>query len=46
MRIDMRVEVDDAGRMFVGVDGDWYYVDSDEVRDFLGWVMCDVVSEC
>lgn len=46
MRIDMQLEVDDVGRMFVGAGGDWYYVDSVEVKDFLGWVMCDVVSEC
>lgn len=45
MRVDIQVEIDDAGRTFVGCAGEWYYVDSDEVSDFLGWVIGDVVSE-
>lgn len=45
MRIDMQVEVDDAGRMFIGAGGEWFYVYNDDVKNFLGWVMSCVVSE-
>lgn len=45
MRIDMQVEVDSAGAMFVMAGGVCYFVGSSDVRDFLGGVMRDVVSE-
>lgn len=45
MSFDMRVEVDSTGAMFVMADGRCYFVGSSDVRDFLGGVMCDVVSE-
>lgn len=45
MRIDMQVEVDDAGRMFIGAGGEWFYVYNDDVKNFLCWVMSCVVSE-
>lgn len=45
MSIDMRVEVDSTGAMFVMAGGRCYFVGSQGVRDFLGGVMRDVVSE-
>lgn len=45
MRIDITLEIDDAGRTFVGAGDDWFYVYSDEVKDFLAWVMNNVGSE-
>ena len=45
MSIDMRVEVDSAGAMFVMAGGTCYFVGSSDARDFLGWVIRDVVSE-
>lgn len=45
MRIDMQVEVDSTGAMFVMAGGRCYFVGSSDVRDFLGGVMRDVVSE-
>lgn len=45
MRINIAVEVDSTGAMFVEAGGACYFVGSSEVKDFLGWVMCDVVSE-
>ena len=45
MRVDMTVETDDTGRMFVGAGGEWFYIYSDAVKDFLGWVMGCVVSD-
>lgn len=45
MSIDMRVEVDSAGAMCVMAGGGCYFVDSLDVRDFLAWVIRDVVSE-
>lgn len=45
MSIDMRVEVDSTGAMFVEVGGGCYFVGSSDVRDFLEWVIRDVVSE-
>lgn len=44
MLMDMQVEVD-AGRMFIGAGGDWFYVYNDDVKNFLDWVMSCVVSE-
>lgn len=45
MRIDVQVEVDSTGAMFVMAGGRCYFVGSSVVRDFLGGVMRDVVSE-
>lgn len=45
MRIDMQVEVDSTGAMFVMAGGGCYFVGSSDARDFLGWVIRDVVSE-
>ena len=45
MSLDMRVEVDSTGAMFVMAGGVCYFVGSSDVRDFLGRVMCDVASE-
>lgn len=45
MSIDMRVEVDSTGAMFVMAGGRCYFVGSQSVKDFLGEVMSDVVSE-
>ena len=45
MRVDMQVEVDGTGAMFVMAGGRCYFVGSLEVKDFLGGVMRDVVSE-
>lgn len=45
MSLDMRVEIDSAGAMFVMAGGRCYFVGSLDVRDFLGGVMRDVVSE-
>lgn len=45
MQIDIQVAVDSTGAMFVTAGGVCYFVGSSEVRDFLGGVMRDVVSE-
>lgn len=45
MSIDMRVEVDSTGAMYVMAGGACYFVGSLDVRDFLEWVIRDVVSE-
>lgn len=45
MSIDMRVEVDSTGAMFVMAGGGCYFVGSSDAREFLEWVICDVVSE-
>lgn len=44
MRVDMVMEIDSTGSLFIEVGGRCYFVPED-VRDFLGWVMSDVVSE-
>jgi len=43
--IDMRVEVDSTGAMYVMAGGGCYFVGNSNARDFLEWVICDVVSE-
>ena len=45
MSIDMRVEVDSTGAMFVMAGGGCYFVGSSDARGFLEWVIRDVVSE-
>ena len=45
MRVDIQVEVDSTGAMFVMAGGRCYFVGSSDVRDFLGGVIRDVVSE-
>ena len=45
MLIDMKVGVDSTGAMFVTAGGRCYFVGSSDARDFLGWVISDVVSE-
>ena len=45
MRVDMQVEIDSTGAMFVTAGGVCYFVASRGVKDFLGRVMRDVVSE-
>lgn len=45
MRVDFQVEVDSTGAMFVMAGGRCYFVGGQCVKDFLGGVMCDVVSE-
>lgn len=45
MLTDMRVEVDSTGAMFVVAGGGCYFVGSSDARDFLEWVIRDVVSE-
>ena len=45
MSIDMRVEIDSTGAMYVMAGGGCYFVGSSDARDFLGWVIRDVVSE-
>lgn len=45
MRVDFVVEVDSTGAMFIEAGGRCYFVRVGEVRDFLGGVMRDVVSE-
>ena len=45
MPIDMRVDVDSTGAMFVMAGGGCYFVGSSAARDFLEWVIRDVVSE-
>ncbi len=45
MRIDMQVEVDSTGAMYVRAGEACYFVGSSDARDFLGWVMRNVVSE-
>ena len=39
MRVDMQVEVDDVGRMFIGYEGDWYFVYDSVISEFLGWII-------
>ena len=45
MSFDMRVDVDSTGAMFVVAGGGCYFVGSSGVREFLEWVIRDVVSE-
>ena len=45
MSVEMRVEVDSTGAMFVMAGGGCYFVGSSDARDFLEWVIRDVVSE-
>lgn len=45
MSIEMRVEVDSTGAMYVMAGGGCYFVGSSGARDFLEWVIGDVVSE-
>lgn len=45
MLVDMRVEVDSTGAMYVMAGGGCYFVGSSDARDFLEWVIRDVVSE-
>lgn len=45
MSIDMRVEVDSTGAMYVMAGGGCYFVGSSDARGFLEWVIRDVVSE-
>lgn len=45
MSIDMRVEVDSTGAMYVMAGGGCYFVGSSDARDFLEWVIRGVVSE-
>nr|DAP09503.1 MAG TPA: hypothetical protein [Caudoviricetes sp.] len=45
MPIDMRVEVDSTGAMFIMAGGGCYFVCSSDAREFLEWVIRDVVSE-
>lgn len=45
MLVNIQVEVDSTGAMFVMAGGRCYFVGSSDVRDFLGGVMRDVVSE-
>ena len=45
MSIEMRVGVDSAGAMCVMAGGACYFAGSSDARDFLGWVMRNVVSE-
>lgn len=45
MSIDMRVEVDSTGAMYVMAGGGCYFVGSSDARDFIEWVIHDVVSE-
>ena len=45
MSIDMRVEVDSTGLMYVMAGGGCYFVSRSSARDFLEWVIRDVVSE-
>lgn len=44
MRIDMCLVVDECGSLILEVDGGFYMVDDLEVKDFLEWVVRDVVS--
>lgn len=45
MSIDMRVEIDSTGAMYVMAGGGCYFVGSSDARYFLGWVIRDDVSE-
>ena len=45
MSIDMTVTVDSTGAMYVMAGGACYFVGSSDARDFLEWVIRDVVSE-
>lgn len=45
MSIDMRVEVDSTGAMYVMAGGGFYFVGSLGAREFLEWVIRDAVSE-
>lgn len=45
MRVDIQVEVDSTGAMFVMAGGVCYFVGSSDVRDFLWRVMKNVVSD-
>lgn len=45
MPIDMQVDVDSTGAMFVTAGNVCYFVGSPDVRDFLGQVIRSVVSE-
>lgn len=45
MLFDMRVEVDITGAMYIIAGDDCYFVGNSDARDFLEWVIRDVVSE-
>lgn len=45
MSLDMRVVVDSTGAMYVMAGGGCYFVGGLDARDFLEWVIRDVVSE-
>ena len=45
MPVDMRVDVDSTGAMYVMAGGACYFVGSSDAREFLEWVIRDVVSE-
>lgn len=45
MLVDMQVEVNDSGDMFIGCDGEWYYVHDQTISDFLDWIIHDVAED-
>ena len=45
MRIDMVLEVNEFGQLILEVDDNIYAVDNLETKDFLEWVIRDVISE-
>ena len=45
MRIDARLEIDEFGSLMLYVGNSIYMVDDPEAKDFLVWVIHDVVSE-
>lgn len=45
MRIDVCLELDECGSVLLEANNKIYIVDSLEVKDFLEWVIRDVVSE-
>lgn len=44
MRVNMVMEIDSTGALVIEAGGRCYFAPED-VSDFLGWVMRDVVSE-
>lgn len=45
MRIDVSLEIDEFGTVLLEAGNKIYMVDDLEVKDFLEWVVRDVVSE-
>lgn len=45
MRIDMVLEIDVFGSLILEVGDNFYMVEDLEVKDFLEWVVRDVLSE-